>query len=200
MEDPPPWLADPPPWLADPPLAGYPPKVAHDDTGSLMESCLSCCHGDPPLASYPPLRDGWLGRSASTLTKRTCFFFCLFVFVFVFFQAPCAVLSTSVGHKDRVNSVRWIKRRDGKPENEFVSASTDKTCIVWKMQGEKVGCVQNLIWGFLGGAVCQSSAAGGNSHGFLRLLGYLALSLVVIRDRPLPRLPQHYSLDADKRS
>ncbi len=62
-----------------PPPAGYPPpKVACNDAGSLMESCLSWC-GGPPLAGYPPwladpppLRDGWLGRSASTLTKRTC--------------------------------------------------------------------------------------------------------------------------------
>ncbi len=41
------WLAGWPPWLADPP--------------------------PPPLADPP--RDGWLGRSAFTLTKRTCFFF-----------------------------------------------------------------------------------------------------------------------------
>ncbi len=42
MEDPPPGWLADPPWLAD------------------------------PLAGYPTLRDGWLGRSASTLTKRTC--------------------------------------------------------------------------------------------------------------------------------
>ncbi len=52
----------PPPWLATPP-----PKVAHNNVGSLMESCLNCCHGGPP-----PPRDAWLGRSAFTLTKRTC--------------------------------------------------------------------------------------------------------------------------------
>ena len=28
--------------------------------------------GWPPLADYPPSRDGWLGRSAFALTKRTC--------------------------------------------------------------------------------------------------------------------------------
>ena len=42
----------------------------------LMESRLHCCRGGPPL---PPLvgwltppRDGWLGRWAFALTKRTC--------------------------------------------------------------------------------------------------------------------------------
>ncbi len=68
----------PPHWLT-PPGWQPPPKVAHDDAGCLMESCLSCCHGGPPWLADPPtppppppLRDGWLGRSASTLTKRTC--------------------------------------------------------------------------------------------------------------------------------
>ena len=38
-----------------------------------MESCLSCCHGGtPPPGWLPPLCDGWLGCSASMLTKRTC--------------------------------------------------------------------------------------------------------------------------------
>ncbi len=38
-----------------------PPKVAHDDVGSLMESCL-CWRGGPPLAGRPPpphVTDGW---------------------------------------------------------------------------------------------------------------------------------------------
>ncbi len=38
-----------------------------------MESRLHHCHGGPPppgwLAGYPPPRDGWLGRSASALSK-----------------------------------------------------------------------------------------------------------------------------------
>ena len=39
--------------------------------GGLMESRLRCrCRGGPP-----PLHDGWLGGSAFTLTKRTCFEF-----------------------------------------------------------------------------------------------------------------------------
>ncbi len=47
------WHGGPPPLLATPS-----PKVAHDDAGCLMESCLSWC-GDPPpwLADTPP---GWL--------------------------------------------------------------------------------------------------------------------------------------------
>ncbi len=41
----------------------------------LMESRLCRCHGGPPPPPWltPPPCDGWLGRSASTLTKRTCF-------------------------------------------------------------------------------------------------------------------------------
>ena len=47
----------------------------------LMESrvrCHCCCGGPPWLADPPawlatPPRDGWLGRSAFALTKRTCF-------------------------------------------------------------------------------------------------------------------------------
>ncbi len=76
---PPPTLADPP-WLT--PLAGYPPpKVACDEAGNLMESCLCHhCGGPPPpwlanppwLADPPPPHDGWLGHSAFALTKRTC--------------------------------------------------------------------------------------------------------------------------------
>jgi WD40 repeat protein len=30
-----------------------------------------------------------------------------------------------------VNSVRWIRRKGGLPENEFVSASSDCTAVVW---------------------------------------------------------------------
>ncbi len=45
----------PPGWLP-------PPKVARDDAGCLMESCLSCCHGGPP-AGYPPyVMDGYGAR------------------------------------------------------------------------------------------------------------------------------------------
>ncbi len=41
-------MEDIPPQLATPP-----PKVAHDDAGSLMESCLSWC-GRPPPGWLPP--------------------------------------------------------------------------------------------------------------------------------------------------
>lgn len=34
-------------------------------------------------------------------------------------------------HKNRVNSVRWIRHKNGLPETEFVSASSDCTAIVW---------------------------------------------------------------------
>jgi WD40 repeat protein len=34
-----------------------------------------------------------------------------------------------------VNSVRWIRRKDGLPETEFVSASSDCTAVVWTRTG-----------------------------------------------------------------
>ncbi|GFG28391.1 hypothetical protein Cfor_06228 [Coptotermes formosanus] len=41
------------------------------------------------------------------------------------------VVSVLCQHKDRVNSVRWIRRKGGLPEHEFVSASSDCTAVVW---------------------------------------------------------------------
>ncbi len=64
----------PPHPLADPPTGLTPPKLSATKQHSLMESCLCHhCHGGPlpPPAWWQ--RDGWLGRSAFTLTKRTCF-------------------------------------------------------------------------------------------------------------------------------
>lgn len=34
-------------------------------------------------------------------------------------------------HKDRVNSVRWIRHKDRSPETEFVSTSSDCTAVIW---------------------------------------------------------------------
>ncbi|PNF19334.1 putative elongator complex protein 2 [Cryptotermes secundus] len=41
------------------------------------------------------------------------------------------VVSVLCQHKNRVNSVRWIRHKNGLPETEFVSASSDCTAIVW---------------------------------------------------------------------
>lgn len=41
-----------------------------------------------------------------------------------------AVVCTLVHHKDQVNCVRWI-RKDTGPETAFLSASVDKTVIMW---------------------------------------------------------------------
>ncbi len=46
------WCGGPPPpppagWLTPP--GWLPPKVAHDEAGSLMESCLCWCGGPPPM-------------------------------------------------------------------------------------------------------------------------------------------------------
>ncbi len=72
------------------PLAGYPPKLSVTKQTALW-SCVCVIMEEPPgwltpwLADPPCLaweRDGWLGRSAFTLTKRTCFFFRKIIFWF----------------------------------------------------------------------------------------------------------------------
>lgn len=40
-------------------------------------------------------------------------------------------MSVLCQHKDRVNSVRWMRRKGGLPETEFLSASSDCTAVVW---------------------------------------------------------------------
>ena len=58
-----------------PPLAGYPPPKLY----VMMQAALwshvwvVVMEDPPPWLATPPPRDGWLGRSASALTKRTCF-------------------------------------------------------------------------------------------------------------------------------
>ena len=68
------WCGGPPP-LGWPPLAGLPPpKVACNEVGSLMESCV-CHRGEPPLAGWPPhVMDGWGARPLrwlSVLVKKS---------------------------------------------------------------------------------------------------------------------------------
>lgn len=50
------------------------------------------------------------------------------------FSHTGAVCQTLTGHTDRVNCVRWIKQSDNVAEFEFVSASSDKTAVVWRLQ------------------------------------------------------------------
>ncbi len=67
----------------------------------LMESCTCRCRwcgGPPPLASWPPSRDGWLGRSAFALTKRTCF---------GIHQFSRSVLWFLFGFRLGMNEARW---------------------------------------------------------------------------------------------
>ena len=61
-------------------------------------------------------------------------------------QSPTKVQYTVVGHKDRVNSVRWIRKRNLASEDEFVSSSTDKTCIVWRKRNETVQSNENTTF------------------------------------------------------
>ncbi|XP_050596608.1 elongator complex protein 2 [Bombus affinis] len=43
-------------------------------------------------------------------------------------------------HKDRINTVRWLKRRDAKPESELLSSSVDGTAIIWSKRNESFKC------------------------------------------------------------
>ncbi len=58
----------PPPWLATPP----PPKLLAMMQAALWSHVWVVVVEDPPT----PPRDGWLGHSSFTLTKRTCWIFC----------------------------------------------------------------------------------------------------------------------------
>lgn len=40
-------------------------------------------------------------------------------------------MATYTGHKDRVNAVKWVKKIDNSPEDEFLSVSTDQCGLVW---------------------------------------------------------------------
>ncbi|KAG0414286.1 hypothetical protein HPB47_008567 [Ixodes persulcatus] len=42
-----------------------------------------------------------------------------------------AVTSTHVNHKQKINCVRWIRKRNNDPETAFVSSSDDKTVTLW---------------------------------------------------------------------
>ncbi len=65
-----------------------------------MESrtCHCHCRGGPPLAGYPPC-DGWLGRSAFALTKRTCLCHSLFICPSLYRTVDVAFLAKSESAK-----------------------------------------------------------------------------------------------------
>ncbi|XP_029848834.2 probable elongator complex protein 2 isoform X2 [Ixodes scapularis] len=42
-----------------------------------------------------------------------------------------AVTSTHVNHKQKINCVRWIRKRNNDPETAFLSSSDDKTVTLW---------------------------------------------------------------------
>ncbi|KAG7205862.1 hypothetical protein KM043_007795 [Ampulex compressa] len=43
-------------------------------------------------------------------------------------------LQTLHHHKDRINTVKWIKKRNGGPESELISGSVDGTAIIWNRE------------------------------------------------------------------
>ena len=64
-------------------------------------------------------------------------------------REPCEITRTFNQHTDRVNSVRWITalglEAEQKPAlglNEFVSASKDKTLVVWQGRDQHVRAVR----------------------------------------------------------
>ncbi len=73
----------------------------------------------------PPLRDGWLRRSASTLTKRTCCFDNL-----VFFESFCSLQEKESHHsielenvtKDRDSLKSTLESLQGKSTDEVYQA------------------------------------------------------------------------------
>lgn len=60
------------------------------------------------------------------------------------------ITNTLHQHKDRVNTVRWIKRRNSKIESELLSSSVDGTVIVWNKKNNFFNCsciieVKNIV-------------------------------------------------------
>ncbi|XP_054271732.1 elongator complex protein 2-like isoform X1 [Macrosteles quadrilineatus] len=47
------------------------------------------------------------------------------------------VLATYTGHQDRVNAVKWVKKIDNSPEDEFLSVSTDQCGLVWTKKQDR---------------------------------------------------------------
>lgn len=50
------------------------------------------------------------------------------------------VTSTLHKHKDRVNTVRWVKHRNSEAESELVSSSVDGTAIIWSRPNDNFEC------------------------------------------------------------
>uniref|UniRef100_A0A8C6VEX4 Elongator complex protein 2 n=1 Tax=Naja naja TaxID=35670 RepID=A0A8C6VEX4_NAJNA len=48
------------------------------------------------------------------------------------------VVGTLNGHTERINCVKWIRRKDGSYETELISGGSDKTLILWEIQNEKM--------------------------------------------------------------
>ncbi|KAK2162431.1 hypothetical protein LSH36_99g08077 [Paralvinella palmiformis] len=58
---------------------------------------------------------------------------------------PNQVIHTLTGHKDRINSVQWIRRQSQDGEIELISSSTDKTVIVWRKENHTFQSVAHLV-------------------------------------------------------
>ncbi|CAG0897692.1 unnamed protein product, partial [Darwinula stevensoni] len=53
------------------------------------------------------------------------------------------VKETLQGHKGRVNCVKWIRRKHGAAESEFVSGGADSLVFLWSMDGKDVGSMRS---------------------------------------------------------
>ncbi|GFN75662.1 elongator complex protein 2 [Plakobranchus ocellatus] len=51
-------------------------------------------------------------------------------------SSSCGIISTSVGHTDRINCVSWVQDRDD--ETDFVSGSADCTVNIWHIENKQI--------------------------------------------------------------
>ncbi|KAK3587822.1 hypothetical protein CHS0354_019687 [Potamilus streckersoni] len=81
----------------------------------------------------------------------------------------CTIQATLMGHKDKVNCVRWIRHADHAPETELVSGSVDKTAICWKLKDGEYK-ISNILIGHDGpvtavDALCLPLLNGESAYG-----------------------------------
>ncbi|XP_013813198.1 elongator complex protein 2 isoform X4 [Apteryx mantelli] len=55
--------------------------------------------------------------------------------VILYEPAARRVVAVFRGHTDRVNCVRWVRRRDGAVETQLISGGSDKQLILWEWNG-----------------------------------------------------------------
>ena len=83
------------------------------------------------------------------------------------------VTSTLHKHKDRVNTVRWVKHRNSEAESELVSSSVDGTAIIWSRPNDNFECTSVIEAGDIltfSNSLYLSNHDSQNDKTFLKLL------------------------------